>query len=48
VSSICIRNNFAKGFKPNSSIFSLDIRTKADAPSLRVEALAAVTVPFSF
>src|SRR5690606_23767720 len=36
---------FAKGFNPNSSAFSLDIKTKAEAPSFKVEALAAVTVP---
>ena len=36
---------FAKGFKPNSSAFSLLIKTKAAAPSFMVLALAAVTVP---
>ncbi|MNX96045.1 hypothetical protein D3C86_1283450 [compost metagenome] len=38
----------ANGFNPNSSIFSFDIRIKAEAPSFNVDALAAVTVPFSF
>ena len=35
----------AKGFSPNSSALSLLINTSAAAPSLIVEALAAVTVP---
>ncbi len=35
----------AKGLMPSSSAFSLLINTTADAPSLSVEAFAAVTVP---
>src|SRR5690606_3533429 len=35
----------AKGFKPNSSTFSLLINTNAAAPSLIFEEFTAVTVP---
>jgi hypothetical protein len=35
----------ANGFKPNANAFSSDIKTIADAPSFKVDALAAVTVP---
>ena len=35
----------ARGLRPSWAAFSSDIRTSAAAPSLRVEALAAVTVP---
>jgi hypothetical protein len=38
----------ARGFKPSSSTFALDARMTALAPSLRLLALAAVTVPPSF
>ena len=36
---------FARGNNPNLSAFFLDINTKAQAPSFKVEAFAAVTVP---
>ena len=38
-------NIFANGFKPNSFTLSPLINTNALAPSFKVEALAAVTVP---
>lgn len=37
----------ARGFKPSFSTTSPEAKTTAEAPSLRVDALAAVTVPFS-
>ena len=36
---------YASGFNPNDSAFSSLIKTNAAAPSLIVEAFAAVTVP---
>ena len=35
----------AKGFKPRDAALARDMSSMAEAPSLRVEALAAVTTP---
>jgi hypothetical protein len=43
--SIGITLNKAKGFNPNESAFSSLIKINAAAPSLIVDAFAAVTVP---
>jgi hypothetical protein len=35
----------ARGFRPREAALARDMRSMADAPSLRVEAFAAVTTP---
>lgn len=42
---LSLQTTRARGLTPSSSAFCLVISTRAEAPSLRVLALAAVTVP---